>query len=71
MGCRTSVMKEDERVERDGCKGAKVRGLRKLECIVGEEHSHVDVSNRHYCTCSIKRSLKTHGAGGGLLCFFC
>jgi hypothetical protein len=37
MGVPTSVMKEDEQVERGGCdKGAEIRGLGKLECIVGE-----------------------------------
>jgi hypothetical protein len=34
MGGRRSVTKEDERFERSGCKGAEIRGLRKLECIV-------------------------------------
>jgi hypothetical protein len=39
VGGQTSVMKEDERVERDGCsdKGADLRGLRKLECVAVRE----------------------------------
>jgi hypothetical protein len=36
------VTKEDERVERGGCsdEGAKIRGLGKLECIVGERNCY-------------------------------
>jgi hypothetical protein len=41
MGGQRNVTKEDERIERGGCKGAEVRRLGKLECIVGEINDFV------------------------------